>query len=169
MRHMPLTTVICFCLLTANSVWAQDTVKSADFFQSFGVDPSAAQLTTQKLADGMYVIYVVHMGDVYNSRYPFIDADNGGDMNGTISFSENILELINIDTIVIPGHGQVSTYQDLKNYISMLKIIRDRIVLLIGEGATLEDVFAANPTAEWDEVKGDRIRLIDRAYKSLSR
>ncbi len=29
---------------------------------------------------------VVHMGDVYNGQYPFVDADNGGELDGLIRF-----------------------------------------------------------------------------------
>jgi len=113
---------------------------------------------------------VVHMGDLYFSRsYPFIDADNGGGLDGVILFCEAILKEIGEDSVVIPGHGPVATYADLEDYVSMLKIIRERIAGLIADGATLEDVIAARPTAEWDAVKGDPIQLLDRAYASLTR
>jgi glyoxylase-like metal-dependent hydrolase (beta-lactamase superfamily II) len=113
---------------------------------------------------------VVHMGDVFNnSGYPFIDADNGGDLDGVINFCESVLDEIDEDTVVVPGHGPVAAYTDLLSYVSMLKTIRERISALIADGATLDDVIAAKPTAEWDEAKGDPIRLLDRAYASLTR
>ena len=113
---------------------------------------------------------VVHMGDVFNSAgYPFIDADNGGGLNGMILFCEAVLKEIGEDTVVIPGHGPVVKYADLEDYVSMLKIIRDRIAALIADGATLDEVIAARPTAEWDGIKGDPTRLLDRAFASLTR
>lgn len=113
---------------------------------------------------------VVHMGDVFNSgAYPFIDADNGGGLDGVILFCEAVLNEINEDTIVIPGHGPVAKYEDLIEYVLMLRTIRDRIAELIARGASLDEVIAAKPTAEWDEVKGDPIRLLDRAFASLTR
>ena len=112
---------------------------------------------------------VVHMGDVYNSRYPFIDADNGGDLDGVIRFCEAVLEEINENTVVIPGHGSVGTYQDFEEYVSMLKIIRGRIAALIAQGATLDEVIAAKPSAEWDVEKGDPLQLLDRAFTSMTR
>ncbi len=113
---------------------------------------------------------VVHMGDVYNnSGYPFIDADSGGDLDGMINFCESVLDEIDEDTVVIPGHGPVAAYTDLLNYVLMLKTIRERISALIADGATLADVIAAKPTAEWDAAMGDPIRLLDRAYASLTR
>ena len=112
----------------------------------------------------------VHMGDVFvTGMYPFIDADNGGDLDGVIRFCEAVLQEINTETVVIPGHGQIAGYTDLVAYLSMLKTIRGRIVELIEQGATLEDVIAANPTAEWDATKGPPGRLLNRAYKSLTR
>ncbi len=113
---------------------------------------------------------VVHMGDVFNAAgYPFIDADNGGDLDGIIEFCEAVLDEIDENTIVIPGHGAVGTYTDLQEYVAMLRTIRNRIIVLIAGDATLDDVVAARPTAEWDDVKGDPMRLLDRAYASLSR
>ena len=40
---------------------------------------------------------------------------------------------------------------------------------MIDRGMSLEEVIAARPTAEYDERYGDPVRLIDRAYYSLSR
>lgn len=113
---------------------------------------------------------VVHMGDVYNSgAYPFIDADNGGRLDGMILFCEAVLDEISQDAVVVPGHGPVARYADLAEYVSMLRIIRKRVAAMIAEGATLDEVIAANPTAEWDAEKGDPNRLLDRAYASLAR
>jgi len=113
---------------------------------------------------------VVHLGDVYNTAgYPFIDVDNGGDIDGVIRFCEGVLMEIDEDTIVVPGHGRVSDYAGLRAYVAMLKTIRDRVAALIEQGSTLEDVLAANPTVEWDQQLGDPRRLLDRAYASLSR
>jgi hypothetical protein len=51
----------------------------------------------------------------------------------------------------------------------MLTMIRDRMSALIGSGATLEQVEAARPTAEWDERKGSSENFLNRAYLSLTR
>ncbi len=111
----------------------------------------------------------VHLGDVFNnSGFPFIDADNGGEINGLISFCEAVLAVIDTDTVVIPGHGPVTDYAALSAYIDMLKMVRDRIVKLIDNGADLEAVIAAKPTAGYDETYGDPLMLINRAYTSLT-
>jgi glyoxylase-like metal-dependent hydrolase (beta-lactamase superfamily II) len=112
----------------------------------------------------------VHFGDVFNnSGYPFIDADNGGDLSGMIDFCAAVLAVIDEDTTVIPGHGPVTDYQALVDYIAALSTIRDRMVALIADGADLQAVIDAKPTAEFDERYGDPSRLLDRAYASLTR
>ena len=114
---------------------------------------------------------VVHMGDVFlSSAYPFFDVDNGGDFDGLIEFCRRMLDEIDHDTIVVPGHGAVATYDDLALYVDMLVRVRERIAALIADGATLEQVVAAQPTAEWDAKYGNPTTyFIDRAYASLAR
>ena len=53
----------------------------------------------------------VHLGDVFNNAgYPFIDTDNGGDLDGTIAFCEAVLKELRPGATVIPGHGAVAKY-----------------------------------------------------------
>lgn len=113
---------------------------------------------------------VLHMGDVFRAGgYPFIDAGNGGDLNGMIHFCKKILARINEDSVVVPGHGKVTGYDEFAAYISMLETVRNRINTMIDAGMSLEDVLAAAPTADFDVEFGDPVRFIDRSYKSLSR
>jgi glyoxylase-like metal-dependent hydrolase (beta-lactamase superfamily II) len=113
---------------------------------------------------------VVHLGDVFNNAgYPFIDADNGGSLAGIVDFCQAVLDRVDTSAIIVPGHGQVSDYRGLLDYVSMLATIRDRIQALVDSGATLEQVVAAQPTAEWDGIRGDSASFIDRAYTSMTR
>jgi glyoxylase-like metal-dependent hydrolase (beta-lactamase superfamily II) len=112
----------------------------------------------------------VHLGDVFNNAgYPFIDADNGGSLSGIIEFCSKVLEEIDSTYTVVPGHGPVTDAQALVGYVAMLSTIRDRMNALIGSGATLEQVIAAQPTSEWDERKGSPASFLNRAYSSLTR
>ncbi len=112
----------------------------------------------------------VHLGDVFNNAgYPFIDTDNGGDLDGTIAFCEAVLKELRPGAIVIPGHGPVAKYEDLEAYIAMLKGVRTKLSDLMREGATLEQAIAAKPTAEWDARYGDPTRMVNRSYASLLR
>lgn len=112
---------------------------------------------------------VVHMGDVFNRRgYPFIDAANGGTLDGLIRFCERVLEETGPDTVVIPGHGPVGTQADFVAYIEMLRTIHERLTAAIAAGQSFEEIVAANITAEWDEQMGNPAALLDRAYWSLT-
>jgi len=108
--------------------------------------------------DGDSVIFfdaanIVHMGDtVFNSCYPFIDTNSGGSYAGTVAVVESVLEKIDQDTVVIPGHGPVTDKAGLQVYLDMLETIGGRIKALKAEGKTLEDVLATSPTAEYDEI-----------------
>ena len=112
---------------------------------------------------------VVHMGDILWARYPFIDAGNGGTIDGVIFFCEEMLGRIDANTKLVPGHGPVLGYEDMKAFVAMLKVVRDRISDMIDAGMTLDEVMAAGPTSDFDDKYGDPSRFIDRAYLSLSR
>ena len=111
----------------------------------------------------------VHLGDVFNRGYPFIDADNGGDITGMIKFCEEVLATINEDTVVIPGHGEISDYAGLKDYVAMLKDVRGQIAKMIKRGKTLEEVGNASVTKKYDRQYGDPRGFVNRVYASLSR
>ena len=111
----------------------------------------------------------VHLGDVFNRGYPFIDADNGGDLSGMINFCEAVLNSIDEQTTVIPGHGEISDYQGLVAYIDMLKDVRKTISRMIKRGRTLSQVVEAKPTAQYDAEYGDPSNFVNRAYTSLKR
>lgn len=111
----------------------------------------------------------VHMGDVFNNAgYPFIDAGNGGGIDGVIAFCSKVLSLIDQDTKVIPGHGPVTTFQDMTDYVGMLKDVRKQLVAMIKDGKTLEEIQAAAITAKWDEKRGNPAGFINRSYTSLT-
>jgi cyclase len=115
----------------------------------------------------------VHMGDVFNNTgYPFIDADSGGEIDGMIAFCQAVLEELPKDATVIPGHGEVTDYAALQRYVTMLKTVRDRVWALIEKGKTVEEVIAAEPTADFTEGFGDvseSLGFLDRVYTSLRR
>ena len=116
---------------------------------------------------------VLHMGDVFNmTGPPFIDADNGGSIDGIIQFCEEVLKVVNDETIVVPGHGPISTTQDLQTYIDMLIVVRDRIRSQIDEGKNLEEILASDPTKEWRDKFGEGPFIqgvVDRAYAGMTK
>ena len=116
---------------------------------------------------------VLHMGDVFNmTGPPFIDAGNGGSIDGIISFCEEVLKVVNDKTIVVPGHGPISTTEDLQTYIDMLIVVRDRIQQGIQQGKSLQEIIDTDPTKEWRDMFGDGpfiVGVIDRAYAGMTK
>jgi glyoxylase-like metal-dependent hydrolase (beta-lactamase superfamily II) len=110
--------------------------------------------------DGDSLVYMVdadvlHTGDTFfNGMYPFIDTGSGGSIDGMIAAGETSLGLAGRGTQIIPGHGPLATKADLVAYVDMLTGVREAVAALVEDGADVEAVVAANPTAPWDEVWG---------------
>jgi len=100
---------------------------------------------------------VLVTGDIFDTtRYPFIDLNNGGSVQGEIQALNFILDrtLYEHDedngTMIIPGHGRVSNEFEVAEYRDMIVIIRDRIRAMMDKNATLDEVRAARPTIDYD-------------------
>jgi glyoxylase-like metal-dependent hydrolase (beta-lactamase superfamily II) len=92
---------------------------------------------------------VLHTGDtLWNREYPFIDYSTGGSIDGQM---EANLAKVSATTIVIPGHGTVTTGKaDLTLFRDVLADAREKVAKLKKQGRTLEEVIAAKPTARYD-------------------
>ncbi len=112
----------------------------------------------------------VHLGDVFNRGYPFIDAGNGGDLQGMIEFCKAVLAEIDENTVVIPGHGEISDYAGLASYIAMLEDVHGEMRKLVRRGKSYEEVVEANITADYDDTYGNATaNFLNRAYTSVKR
>ncbi len=128
--------------------------------------------------DGDALVYfmtnnVLHMGDTYFAgRFPYIDLNSGGSVNGLIDTQKKALMVINDETVIIPGHGRPSNKKELSAYTVMLEEIRDKVVQAIKEGASLEEVKANSAiTAPYDATHGGGFisseAIRETFYKSL--
>lgn len=98
---------------------------------------------------------VVHTGDLFTyGAFPFIDTASGGSVEGLIMSADRLLELVDADTKIIPGHGPLSDRSRLQEFRDMLVTIRDRIKPMIEADKTLEEVIATRPTREFDQQWG---------------
>ena len=111
----------------------------------------------------------VHYGDVFVTEgYPFIDVSSGGSIDGIINFLSKSLTKLKPGAIILPGHGEIATIQDVEDTIIMLKTVRDRILKMIDEGKSLQEVIDAKPTKDFDEKYPDWLgNFVNRAYTSL--
>lgn len=131
--------------------------------------------------DGDALVYfaqsnVLHTGDTFfNGRFPFIDINRGGSILGDLEAAKKGLMLINEETKIIPGHGDLATRADYQNYHDMLEGVYKRVMIaLLEEQKTLEEVtameaitspyFTDKETAQ-DFISGPKFR--STVYKSI--
>lgn len=116
---------------------------------------------------------VVHLGDdFFVGRFPFVDLDSNGNVQGLINNIGNLLAKIPTDAKLIPGHGPVSTHTDLKNYHTMLietsKIVQDGMK----KKKTLDELKKAGFPEKFKEAGSGFIKTeqwIETIYKSYSK
>ncbi len=115
-----------------------------------------------------------HMGDTFfNGSYPFIDVGAGGSLAGIVAAAKEVLARSNAQTKIIPGHGNLGSQADLRNYLEIMTTIHGRIQSLIDQGRSEDEVVAADPTAEWDATWGTGFMNPETftryAYQSMAR
>lgn len=107
--------------------------------------------------DGDSIIFftksnVVHMGDdFFVGRFPFVDLENGGSVQGLIANVGKAISQIPAGAKVIPGHGPVSTVEDLKTYHGMLTATTETVRKAMEAGKTLEQIQAAGLGDQWKD------------------
>ena len=86
---------------------------------------------------------VLHTGDTFfNGAFPYIDLKSGGSIAGDIAAGKLGLMLINTSTKIIPGHGDLATYEDYKKYVVMLEGIVQNVQKEIDNGKTRAQISA---------------------------
>ena len=113
---------------------------------------------------------VLHMGDTFfNGMLPFIDLESGGSADGLIAALDEALAIANDRTVIIPGHGPISTRADLQAYRDRLVQLRGQVAEAIRAGRSLDEVKAlrlADPYGrDTDFITPDF--FIETLYRSL--
>ena len=94
---------------------------------------------------------VIHTGDLmFNGLFPFIDADNGGRLDGVITGLKMIASLSNSETKIIPGHGPLASKPDVEKTIAILEDARNLISALVEQGKTDEEIHSVNPLNKYE-------------------
>jgi len=93
---------------------------------------------------------VVHMGDLFFSgTFPFVDLDNGGDVEGFIENVAVIMAQLKPDVRIIPGHGPLSTMDDLRSYYKMLVETTAHVRKRLASGKKLAEIQAEGFPEKW--------------------
>jgi cyclase len=127
---------------------------------------------------------VIAVGEIIDeNRFPVIDLDKGGSIQGEIDALNHIIELAipsiplawqEGGTYVIPARGRVLEQADVVEYRDMVTVIRDVIGDQIKSGMTLEQIKQANPTQGYRRRYGSDTgswttdMFVEAVYKSLT-
>jgi cyclase len=130
---------------------------------------------------------VVVTGAIFDmTRFPVIDVDQGGSIDGEIRAINRLLDTqVNAveplgwregekyGTLVIPARGDLSEQADVVQYRDMLTIIRDRVEYYMKQGKTMQQVVALQPAAGYAPRFGATSgpwttdMFVEAVYKSL--
>lgn len=127
--------------------------------------------------DGDTVLYftasnVFHLGDdFFVGRFPFVDLDSGGTVDGLIKNIGDLIQMIPADAKIIPGHGPLATIDDLRDYHQML--IETSLLVRKGmaAGKTLDQLKADGMPEKYKEAGSGFINTnawIETIFRSYS-
>jgi len=128
--------------------------------------------------DGDTVVFftkanVVHLGDdFFVGRFPFVDLDSGGSVQGLIHNIATLITLIKPDAKLIPGHGPLSTIDDLRAYYRMLVDTSNIVQDGMKAGKSLDDLKKAGFPEKFKEAGSGFVKTdqwIETIYKSYSK
>jgi cyclase len=98
---------------------------------------------------------IYHTGDAFvRTGYPYIDTSSGGTLSGYISTLGQLLAILDNNSKVIPGHGDLGTKADVKGVYDMLVDIRDKVATALKSGKKIEDIPGMNLTEKYDATWG---------------
>lgn len=148
---------------------------STDITFHFNKEPVMVLHLHNAHTDGDAIVYftqsnVLHTGDVlFKDRYPFIDLNSGGSIQGYIKAQQTILALTDTDTKIIPGHGDLATASDLKKSITMLTSIYAKVNRYYSAGKTEAEILEIKEiTASYDaQGYGDGFINTERMLKTV--
>ena len=165
-----------------DTLWPNDEYAGAG--KDFAFNGEAVVVTHVPAAhtDGDSLVHfrrsdVLATGDVFTpGRYPVIDLQRGGSIQGLIDALNQILRITvplkyeEAGTYVIPGRGRLCDEADVVEYRNMVTIVRDRVRDLVRKDMTLEQVKATRPTRDYDTQydANNALQFVEAIYKSLS-
>ncbi|MEM6990610.1 MAG: MBL fold metallo-hydrolase [Myxococcota bacterium] len=114
---------------------------------------------------------VVHMGDDFVTYgFPFVDVHSGGSVSGLTRSVAKAIERIPPDYRVIPGHGEISTVEDMKRFHRMLTETTATVAAQRDAGASLAEAQKAGVGSEYADWAGDFVdeaKWIELVWASL--
>ncbi len=128
--------------------------------------------------DGDTVVFfskanVVHLGDdFFVGRFPFVDIDSGGSVQGLIRNIDSLIKTLPADAKLIPGHGPLATLADLKSYHQTIVETSNIVQDAMKSGRSLEDIKKAGLPEKYKEAGSGFIKTemwIETIHRSYSK
>jgi len=129
-------------------------------------------------SNGDTVVYidkykVVHMGDMFfNGLFPFLDVDNGGDIENWVRHIDTILAGLPGDAKIIPGHGPLTNPAGLKAFRDMLADSAAVVGERIKSGKNIDEIKAEglpDRFAPWMKGFLPTPQWLELVYRSLTK
>jgi len=126
--------------------------------------------------DGDSVIFfpqsnVLHMGDDFVTYgFPFVDLNSGGSVRGLIDNLKKVVTLVPQDVKVIPGHGNLSTLDDVRAFSNMVEATFNLVAAQVNQGKTADQIKQASVLANYSKYSGPSVstdRWIDTIFTEL--
>ena len=128
--------------------------------------------------DGDSVVFfvnsnVVHLGDdFFTGKFPFVDLDSGGSVQGLINNTAALIKQIPADAKLIPGHGPLGTIEDLKAFHQALVDTTNVVQAGMKVGKSLDEIKKAGFAEKYKDwgigfIKTDM--WIDIVYRSYAK
>ena len=95
---------------------------------------------------------IAYLGDLYFSEsFPRSDIESGSKAQVLLKHLKKIYSVLPKETILIPGHGRITTMDELKTYIDMvestMRIIKDEM----DKGKSLKEIQDADVLKDWNK------------------
>lgn len=105
--------------------------------------------------DGDSVIFfqqanIWHLGDLlFESRFPYVDKKAGGTVNGMINNLTELMNRMDSDSLVIPGHGKLTNRSGIATQIAMIKATQQEVKTMKDKGLTLQQAIKQGLSDKW--------------------
>jgi cyclase len=100
-------------------------------------------------------------------EYPVLDYSTGGWIGGMIAANAALLKLANEQTRIVPGKGPLQRRADLQAQHDMLVAVKTRMVSMMKQGMSPQDMLEAAATSGFDAKWGDPQRFVANAYRGM--
>lgn len=111
---------------------------------------------------------VLHTGDLlFNGRHGFMDQNGGVTSEGWQRSVQAMLDVVDSDTVVVPGHGDITDRAGLQRQWDYFEQLREAVSAGIAEGLDREGVMELRPEPLAD-VEGDPSRNLGVVFDELT-